>query len=75
MIVQRLHNEAIHTLSAMIVDADAAFVRHLKAVFKHHPQIAVGCTASTIATAIAQAKKHRPDVVFLDGDDPDAHAP
>ena len=66
MLVQRLHNEAIYTLSAMIVDADAASVRHLKAVFKHHPQIAVGCTASTIATAIAQAKKHRPDVVFLD---------
>ena len=66
MIVQRLHNEASHTLSAMIVDADAASVRHLKAVFKHHPQIAVGCTASTIATAIAQAKKHCPDVVFLD---------
>ena len=66
MIVQRLHNEAIHTLSAMIVDADAASVRHLKAVFKHHPQIAVGCTARTIATGIVQAEKHRPDVVFLD---------
>jgi len=66
MLVQRLHNEAIHTLSAMIVDADVASIRYLKAVFKHHPQITVGCTASTIATAIAQAEKHRPDVVFLD---------
>jgi two-component system LytT family response regulator len=66
MIVQRLHDEAIHTLSAMIVDADAASVRHLKTVFKAHPQIAVGCTARTIATAISQAEKHRPDVVFLD---------
>jgi len=66
MIVQRLHNEAIRTLSAMIVDADAAFVRHLKAVFKRHPQITVGCTASTIATAIVQAEKHRPDVIFFD---------
>ena len=66
MIVPRLHDEATQTLSAMIVDADAASVRHLKAVFKHHPQIVVGRTAKTIAAAIAQAEKHRPDVVFLD---------
>jgi two-component system LytT family response regulator len=74
MIVQRLHDEAIHTLTAMIVDADAASVRHLKAVLKlkgaiklkDHPQIAVRWTARTIAGAIAQAEKHRPNVVFLD---------
>ena len=78
MIVQRLHDEAIPTLSAMIVDADAASVRHLKAVFKlkgahklrdalkNHPQVAVRWTARTIAAAIAQAEKHRLDVVFLD---------
>ena len=78
MIVQRLHDEASQTLSAMIVDADVASARHLKAVFalkgapklkgvfKDHPQIAVRWTARTIAAAIAQAEKHRPDVVFLD---------
>ena len=78
MTVQRLHDEANHTLSAMIVDADAASVRHLKSVFKFKgvlklkgaikdcPQIAVRWTARTIAAAIAQAEKHRPDVVFLD---------
>ena len=78
MIVQRLHDEAIHTLSAMLVDADAASVRQLKAVLKlkgvltlkgaltDHPQIAVRWTARTIAAAIAQAEKHHPDLVFLD---------
>jgi len=71
MIVQRLHEEAVHTrsaraLSAMIVDSHAASVRRLSAAIKDHHRIAVRCTARTIAAAIEQAAEHRPDVVFLD---------
>ena len=71
MIVQRLHDEAVHALSAralsaMIVDATAASVRRLSAAIKDHHRIAVRCTARTIAAAIEQAAEHRPDVVFLD---------
>jgi two-component system, LytTR family, response regulator len=66
MIVQRLHHEAIHTVSAMIVDASPTSIRRLRAAIKEHPRIAVGCTARTIAAAIEQAAAHQPDVVFLD---------
>ena len=66
MNVQPLHDEAIHSLSAMIVDANPTSVRWLRAVFKKHPRISVGCTARTIAAAIEQAAEHQPDVVFLD---------
>jgi len=71
MIVQRLHDEANHSLSAhplsaMIVAANPTSVRRLRAALKHHPRIAVRCTARTIAAAIEQAAEHQPDVVFLD---------
>ena len=71
MIVPRLHDEAVHALSAralsvMIVDGDAASVRRIRAAIKDHHRIAVRCTARTIATAIEQAAEHRPDVIFLD---------
>ena len=65
MIVPRLHDEAVHALSAralsvMIVDGDAASVRRIRAAIKDHHRIAVRCTARTIATAIAE----RPDFAF-----------
>jgi two-component system LytT family response regulator len=66
MLVPRLHHEAIHTVSAMIVDGSPASIRRLRAAINDHPRIAVGCTARTIAAAIEQAAEHHPDVVFLD---------
>ena len=66
MIVQRLHDEANHLLTAMIVDGDPSSVRRLKAAFKDHPWVAVECTARTIAEAIDLMADHHPHVVFLD---------
>jgi len=66
MIVQQLHHEALHTVSAMIVDGSPTSIRRLSAVIKGHPRIAVGCTARTVAAAIEQAAEYHPDVVFLD---------
>jgi two-component system, LytTR family, response regulator len=66
MLVPRLHHDAIHTVSAMIVDGSPASIRRLSAAIHDHPTIAVGCTARTIAAAIEQAAEHHPDVVFLD---------
>jgi two-component system LytT family response regulator len=66
MIAQRLHDEATPILSAMIVDSDAAAIRRLKALIKDHPHIVVAGTAHTIAQAVEEADKQRPDVVFFD---------
>lgn len=65
MIVQRLHDEANHLLTAMIVGGTPALIRRLEAVIKDHPRIAVGCTAETAAVAIERASEHQCDVVFL----------
>ena len=59
-------NPALASLSAMIVDSDPASIHRLEAAIKRNPRMSVGCTATSIATAIKQAATHHPDVVFLD---------
>ncbi|NQW46831.1 MAG: response regulator transcription factor [Planctomycetes bacterium] len=59
-------NPALASLSAMIVDSDPASIHRLLAEIQRNPRMSVGCTATSIATAIKRAATHHPDVVFLD---------
>jgi DNA-binding LytR/AlgR family response regulator len=66
MIVQRLHDETSHPLSALVVDGNRTSTRQLNAVLEEHPRITVRCAAKTIASAQIQLTRHRPDVIFVD---------